>query len=298
MGFLLKAEEPHGIEARNPEAARPQQGRNRFLPDDPNEFRATLVEHLEELRDRIIRSLGILCGGWLVGWFLEKPAYGLLNSVVLGNITKQVNGKATVISAFNNATEPFMLKLKLSLMIGVIIALPLVLLQLWGFIRPGLKPAERRPIERIAPFTLVLFATGVGFSWLILGPAIRWFSSYLEEFPGTQLIQDPGIMIAFCLKMMLAFGIGFQLPLIVYALGAMNLLSAETLVKHWRHASVVIFIVAAALTPSNDAFSMLMMAIPLVILFMISVWAVKLTQGRKKALAEAEAQATATGVEQ
>jgi sec-independent protein translocase protein TatC len=109
-------------------------------------------------------------------------------------------------------------------------------------------------------------------------------------------------MLGFCLKMMLAFGIGFQLPLIVYALGAMNLLSAETLVKHWRHASVVIFVIAAALTPSNDAFSMLMMAIPLVILFMISVWAVKLTQGRKKraqdAATDSQAVSNAAGVEQ
>lgn len=93
-------------------------------------------------------------------------------------------------------------------------------------------------------------------------------------------------MVFFVLKMMLAFGIGFQLPLIVYILGALNLLTAETLVQYWRQAATVIFLGSAILTPSNDAFSMLMMAVPLVILFLVSVFAVKVVQGknRKKAI--------------
>lgn len=220
--------------------------------------------------------------GWLIGWFLEKPAFGWLSKLVLDNVAKAVGDPNKVKIVFINYTEPFMLKLRLSFMIGLIFAVPFVVMQLWGFVRPGLKPQERRPIERVAPFSILLFAMGVGFCIAILGPCTRWFSSYLDEFPNTVLYQDPAAMISFCLKMMLAFGLGFQLPLVVWALGALNLLSAETLTKYWRHAAVGIFFLAAAFTPSNDAFSMLMMAVPMVVLFMISVYAVKLTQGRRK----------------
>lgn len=184
-------------------------------------------------------------------------------------------------------TEPFLLKLKLSFSIGLIGAVPLIVLQIWGFIVPGLRPSERKPIARMAPFSLVLFLIGAGFCWMILPAALQWFGSYIAEYPGTGLIQEPGTMAFFILKMMLAFGVGFQLPLVVYALGALDLLTAETLIQYWRQSVIVIFFAAAALTPSNDPTSMLMMAVPLVLLFMISVWFVKLTQ-RKKRKREAE----------
>ena len=283
----MKVAQAEGSEPRE-SPIEPKKPRKRFsLPDNPDEFRATLVEHLEELRNRIVRSLLFIGVGWLAGWFLEPKLYSLLLDLVTRNVEEVLKGKATIIWAFNNATEPFMLKIKLSFLIGMIFAFPFVVLQIWGFVKPGLKPTERKPIERVAPLSLVLFAMGVGFCCVILGPALRWFAAYLLEFPHTQLIQDPATIISFCMKMMLAFGIGFQLPLIVYALGAMNLLSAATLAKYWRHASVIIFFGAAVLTPSNDAFSMLMMAIPMVILFMISVFAVKATQGRRQTVLDA-----------
>jgi sec-independent protein translocase protein TatC len=286
---LLKLVQAESAEPREPpsEAPQPEKKRGRFqLPDDPNEFRATLVEHLEELRTRIVRSLLFLAAGWIIGWYLEPFLYKLLNDLVTVNIEASLPKGINLAWAFRNAPDAFMLKIKLSFLIGLILALPLIVLQVWGFIRPGLKANERKPIERVAPFSVLLFAMGVGFCCIILGPAVRWFASYLADFPNTMLIQDPGVIISFCLKMMLAFGVGFQLPLIVFALGAMNLLSAQTLVKYWRHASVVIFVGAAILTPSNDAFSMLMMAIPMVILFMISVFAVKATQGRRQTIIE------------
>jgi sec-independent protein translocase protein TatC len=88
-------------------------------------------------------------------------------------------------------------------------------------------------------------------------------------------------MVLFQVKLILAFGLGFQLPVVVYGLGAMGLLSAQTLAKYWRHGTVFVFILSAILTPSNDPLTMLMMAVPLSILFMISVWAVKIVQRKK-----------------
>ena len=111
---------------------------------------------------------------------------------------------------------------------------------------------------------------------------MRWFASYIEECPGTSLYQEAGSMVFLILKILAAFGVAFQLPLAVYILGALELLSAETLLKHWRQAATAIFVIAMIVTPSQDPLTMLMMAIPLVILFMISVYVVKFTQARKR----------------
>jgi sec-independent protein translocase protein TatC len=279
---LLKAARREDIEPRESDGEQTGLAGRLNLPDDPDQFRATLVEHLEELRTRVVRSVLFITVGWVLGWIFEPRAFGWLSNLVISNITAVVHDPQRFKIIFDNFTEPFMLKIRLSFLLGLIVTLPFVVLQLWAFVRPGLKPKERRPIERAAPYSILLFAMGVVFCTLILGPCTRWFAGYLDDFPGTVLYQRPDTMITFCLKMMIAFGLGFQLPLVVWALGAVGLLSAETLVKYWRHAAVAIFFLAAAFTPSNDVFSMLMMAIPMVILFMISVYAVKVTQGKRQ----------------
>ena len=254
----------------------------RQFSGDPEDFRLSLVEHLEELRDRIIRSISIICVTWIIGWFAEKPLYDYLNKMVVKAITPVLPKGQVYKEVFHNAPDAFLLKFKLSFMIGVIIAFPFLVLQLWGFIMPALKPKEQAPLKRLAPFSLVLFAMGVGFAWAVLPSAMGWFASYIEEFPGTDLYQEPGSMVFFILKMLAAFGVAFQLPLIVYMLGALELLTAETLLKYWRQSATAIFVIAMIVTPSQDPMTMLMMAIPLVILFMASVYVVKFTQGRKK----------------
>ncbi|MHB8637457.1 MAG: twin-arginine translocase subunit TatC [Fimbriimonadaceae bacterium] len=262
---------------------------------DPEEFRATLVEHLEELRDRIMRSAFALMLGWVAGWFLEPFAYKFLSDMAMKAIRDKIPPTSKVIIAFPTVTEPFMLQIKLAFGIGLILVFPFLILQLWGFIAPGLKPTERRPFLRLAPFSAFLFAMGVAFCWVILPAALGWFTEYLKNFQGAELIQDPAVLIFFCVKLLLAFGVGFQLPLVVWVLGALNLLSAETLLKYWRQSATGIFIFAAVVTPSNDAFSMLMMAIPLTILFIISVYVVKFTQRKQqKARGKTEAATSPT----
>jgi sec-independent protein translocase protein TatC len=124
------------------------------------------------------------------------------------------------------------------------------------------------------------------FCWFSLPSAFIWFTSYFDEFPGAGLNQDPGVLVSFTLKMLLAFGVGFQLPLVVFVLGKIGLLSPDTLVRNWRQATVAIFLVSAIVTPSNDPLTMLMMAVPLSLLFVISVYAVRWTT--RKQLREAD----------
>ena|ERR1022692_2678179 len=256
--------------------------------DDPEEFRATLVEHIEELRDRIVHSVVALVLGWIAGWFIEPYAYSVLNRLATEAIRRKLPKGVEFRIVFTTVTEPFMLQIKLAFGIGLILVFPYIVLQIWGFIAPGLKPKERKPFLRLAPFTIFLFALGVAFCWIILPAALGWFTEYLVNFQGASLYQDPAILIFFSVKLLLAFGIGFQLPLVVWVLGALNLLSAETLLKYWRQSATGIFIFSAIVTPSNDAFSMLMMAIPLTILFIISVYVVKFTQRKQQKARDAQ----------
>jgi sec-independent protein translocase protein TatC len=134
----------------------------------------------------------------------------------------------------------------------------------------------------VAPYSVALFVMGAAFAWFILPQAMRWFATYLMEFKGTSLYQEAGTLAFFVLKMMLAFGIAFQLPLVVFILGAVGLLKADTLFQYWRQAATAIFIISMIITPSNDPATMLMMAVPLVILFVVSVYAVRVTERRRK----------------
>ena len=254
---------------------------------DPEEFRASLVEHLDELRTRIIRILALIVIGWVIGWYMQPWLYDALQKVARANM--QMPKGTEYKDVFSNFSAPFMLKLKLSFFIGVILTFPFTLLQLWGFVEPGLKANEKKPIKVVAPLSVFLFALGVFFCWIILPAAFSWFVSYMEEFPGTSLFQEAGTLVFFILKMFLAFGVGFQLPLIVYFLAKIGILGPDTLTKYWRQSTVAIFFGAAALTPSNDLFSMLMMAVPLTILFFISLFAIQVTSRKKKNEGEDEA---------
>ncbi|MBS1716629.1 MAG: twin-arginine translocase subunit TatC [Armatimonadetes bacterium] len=254
------------------------QPKRRRIPDDPDEFRQSLGDHLDELRTRIIRVVIFLAAAWLAGWYLEPFLYDTLQGAIKANL-KASGHQFVYLEVFRNALDPFMLQLRLSFMIGAILTAPFATLQAWGFVKPGLKPKERKPFARAAPWAAALFIVGATFSLLILPNVVRWFASYMDNFPHTELHQEPGMMVFFTLKMMLAFGFGFQLPLVVFIIGKLGLVTPETLMKNWRQCTVGIFTMSMIITPSNDVGSMLMMAIPLSVLFAASVqvlnWSIK-----------------------
>lgn len=233
-----------------------------------------------------MRVLGVIIVAWLGGWFAVMPVYGYVNGVITRAIEQALHHKTPYVTQFPEATGPFMLKFKLSFYIALIVVLPYIVVQIWGFIAPALKENEQRPFKKLAPASALLFLIGAGFAWAIVPTTFAWFASYAEEFPGTSIFQEAGSQVFLVAKMLLAFGVAFQLPIIVYGIGIAGLLSTESLLKYWRHGATAIFILSAIITPSNDPISMLTMAIPLTVLFIASVYAVKFTQ-RKRARAEA-----------
>jgi sec-independent protein translocase protein TatC len=249
---------------------------------NPEEFRLSLIQHLEELRTRVFRSFAALVVFWIIGWYLERPVREFLTNRAVNALQISLPKSVVYNEAITDAPQLFTIKLKMSFCIALIAAFPLIVLQIWGFIAPGLKPSEQKPFKKLAPMSVILFVVGAGFCWFTLPSAYTWFGSFADSFPKILINQEVGTMAMFSLKLVLAFGIGFQLPLVVYVLGALNLLSAETLMKYWRHCAVAIFFLAGAITPSNDPATMLAMAIPMSLLFMISAYAVKFTQRNRK----------------
>jgi sec-independent protein translocase protein TatC len=246
---------------------------------DPEEFRAPLHVHLDELRVRLIRSLWAICIAWVLAWFVAPHAVNAITNQAFSEISKKPPIVVTDITLY------FMTQLKVSFAIALTAAMPIIINQIWGFVAPGLKENEKKPIVTVAPITVALFFLGCLFCWFVLPQCFAWFGTFMNQFPNTDLIQDQERLVVFSVKMMAAFGVCFQLPLIVYVLGRIGILSPDTMIQYWRQVVVFIFFVAAAVTPSSDPGSMMMIGIPLCVLFVISVYAVKFTT-RKQAILE------------
>jgi sec-independent protein translocase protein TatC len=177
-----------------------------------------------------------------------------------------------------NFTDAFFIKLQISMVGGLILAAPFVVLELWGFIAPALTPSERKAVHFVGPMSVVLFILGVGCAHLILPMAVRWFLSYLNDIPGAQLFQNPLTYVVFTAKMMLVFGVLFELPVVLMFLGKIGILTSAVMIKYWRQCAVGLFTAAMVVAPSNDPGTMLALAIPLTLLFFGSIWLVKLVE--------------------
>ncbi len=251
-------------------------------PDPSGELRATLAEHLEELRQRVFRIVFAGLVTTTAGWFLAEHAFNTFKTMFMSSVPKGV----TVDLAFRDVTVPFFFYLKLAFFIGLLVLLPYGVTQIWGFIKPGLRPQERKPLSYIVPISILLFALGAFLAWTILPVTYAWFFSFVFYFDGVQIIQDPEGVIFLPVNLMLAFGLGFQLPLIVYAVTWMGIVEPRTLLQYWRHGIVGITLASALITPTGDIPTMLVMAGPLVILYFGTIFAAQWSRGRKKGESE------------
>ena len=183
--------------------------------------------------------------------------------------------------AFNGFHEMFMVRLQLSVILGFIFVTPLLIREIALFILPALTPQERRPMKYLVPVSIFCLLFGISVAYATLFFAMRWFLSYLGDFPhGATLLQDPGEYILFFVKMMAAFGFAFQLPVLLMAGAFVGMITSEGLIKHWRW-GVVIAVLGGVFTPSNDVISMALMAIPLLLLYFGSILLVKMVERMK-----------------
>jgi sec-independent protein translocase protein TatC len=238
----------------------------------------TMVEHLQELRRRIVISVIALAVGAIAGWFVYGPVFNFLihsYTVACHNLPKGRHPpqgcNAVVVSG---VVEPFLIRLKVSTYSGLALALPVVLYQLWRFITPGLTQKERRLAIPFVFSSLVLFALGGFFAFLTLPKGLN----FLLGFGGPHIVPllSATRYISFVILLTLAFGVSFEFPLVLIFLAWVGVVSSQKLRSWRRFAILFIVIFAAVITPSQDPFTLLAMSIPMVVFYEATIWITKL----------------------
>jgi sec-independent protein translocase protein TatC len=250
------------------------------------EDRMTLIEHLAELRSRLIRSVLAVVIGIIVIIaaydrvldFLRRPYEALCD-----RHKANVNCELFVLGPLEGLTT----RLSIATYGGIILAFPVIMWQIWRFIVPALHAKEKKYAIPFILSSVFLFALGGAVAYWTLTPAldflISWSGSDVRAtFQVSKYISLVGLMIA-------AFGITFEFPVLLVFLQLVGILSPQTLIHQWRYATVIIFVLAAVITPSGDPYSMMALAIPMVIFYAISVVIGLIAQRRKR---RAEAAAT------
>lgn len=179
---------------------------------------------------------------------------------------------------FKNFYEMFTVKVTIGVIFGLIMASPFVVREFALFLLPALTPTERKPLKVLVPLSTTLLLCGVVVSYLTMFFAMGWFLSYLDDFPaGAALMQDPNDYIMFFVKMTAAFGIAFQLPVVLMGMAFMNLVTSRGMIKNWRW-GVLLAVCGGIFTPGNDPMSIALMVGPLLILYVLSIFLVKMVE--------------------
>lgn len=242
-----------------------------------------LWEHLTELRTRLIRAVCYVVLGLTVAWAIYEP----LRKIFFAPLTPILHQRGGII-VYTDFTQGFMLQLQVSLVAGLVIAIPLVTFELWGFIAPGLTKTERKACYLIFPLSVFFFFMGILCGYELMNVTVAYFADYIPK--DVQLLQDPMKYMVFLVKMVVAFGICFQIPVILMFLAYVGLVNSQVLREQWRMAVVGCFVVAAIATPGGDPLTMTIMAAPLAVLYLSSIVLVSFVERvrasqEKKALA-------------
>jgi sec-independent protein translocase protein TatC len=231
--------------------------------EEPAEGRMTFLEHLDELRKRITHAVVALLVGFLIAFaFVER-----IWIFVFARLTAPVPGKEFI---FTEPGEGFFLYLKMAAVAGLLISSPYVMYQVWLFIAPGLYANEKRLAVPFVFFSTVLFISGAAFSHYLLFPAAwNFFASFSNEF----LSFTPRIEPAWGLyvKLLLAMGLVFQLPMLMFVLARFGVVTAGFLMRNFKYAVLIFFIVAAIVTPDASFIPQVMMAGSMILLYGLSI---------------------------
>jgi sec-independent protein translocase protein TatC len=235
-----------------------------------------LTDHLAELRTRLIR-VGVAWGvGSALAWSWSEQIFRLLLAPAVDALGPD-GGKLQAIAP----TEIFFTYLECALLAGFVLALPVILWQIWAFVAPGLYPSERNTVLPFVGVTTVLFVSGAAFGHTAVMPIMfKFFTSFDSD-----LVQSAWTMsevFSLITRMFLAFGVAFELPVVVFFLALAGIVEAPRLLKGTPYAVLIIFIVAAILTPTPDWVSQMLLGVPMVGLYLLGVGVAFLFTGGRK----------------
>jgi len=244
------------------------------------------LDHLEELRRRIIYSIISVAVGFCICWWKVERIYDVMQRPIMDALRS--NGMAEKL-VYLNPTEPFNLYLKIAALAGLFLTSPFVLYQVWMFISPGLYRKEKKYVVPFMVSTITLFAAGGYFGYKIVYPAaLTFLINFGKQF---QPMITIGEYTSLFLSIILGMGLIFEMPILVFFLSLMGIISAGFMWKNFRYSILVIFIIAAIVTPTTDILNMCIFAAPMIALYAISIgvaWLVHPKQ--RKARREKQAQ--------
>src|SRR5581483_1567199 len=226
----------------------------------------SFLDHLEELRRRLVYSMIAIAAGFFVCWGYAEKIFGIMQAPISEALTK--NGAAPKL-VFLNPTEPFNLYLKIAFMAGLFVAPPFVLYQVWLFISPGLYRNEKKYLVPFMVSTVGLFLAGGLFGYKMVFPAaLTFLIDYGKQFQPMITINE---YIDLFLTIIIGLGVVFEMPILVFFLALMGIVTAGWMWRNVRYAILAIFVIAAILTPTTDILNMCLFAAPMVVLYILSI---------------------------
>jgi sec-independent protein translocase protein TatC len=223
-----------------------------------NEQEMTLIDHIEELRHRLLICLIAMAIGVVISLFFGEKIVAFL-TIPIGGLDKLQSIEIT---------ENMGVYMRVSLLAGLIVAFPVIIYELLLFILPALKPGEKRFVLFSIPMVTLFFLGGVVFGFLVMLPAALPF---LTNFLGVETNPRLSSYINFVTNLLFWIGISFEMPLFVYVLARFGVVTAKSLLKFWRQAIVLIAVLAAVITPTVDPVNMALMMSPLIVLYFVSI---------------------------
>ena len=242
---------------------------NTEKPDELAGTEQPFVQHLLELRDRMIRV--VIAIGIAAGLLAIYPGPALLFDLLAAPLVETLPKGASLIAT--SVISPFLVPLKILLMAAFLLALPVVLYQVWAFVAPGLYTHEKKLVMPLVVSSTLLFFIGVAFCYFfVFGQVFK----FIQSFAPKSIVAAPDIeaYLGFVLSMFLAFGMAFEVPIAVVVLARMNIVSIEKLKNFRGYFIVLAFVIAAIVTPP-DVVSQLALAIPMCILYEVGIWAAR-----------------------
>ena len=245
----------------------------------PDESQETFLSHLIELRERLVRSLIAIALFMLPALYFSSELYDLLALPLMKSLPQGSRMIAT------GVISPFLIPMKIALMAAFLAALPYVLYQVWAFVAPGLYAHEKRLVLPLIVSSTILFFVGMAFCYFIVfGRVFEFITSFAPK--SISVAPDIEAYFNFVLGMFLAFGLAFEVPVVVVVLVLTGLVSVDQLREFRGYVIVAIFALAAFITPP-DAVSMISLAIPMCLLFEVGIFFAQLVEKRRKATPEA-----------
>jgi len=238
--------------------------------------RMSLGDHLRELRRRFIIAVASVAVGSILGWVEYNRLFNLIMAP-LRRIAAEREGLVNI--NFGGITQPFTVQLQVAAFVGVIVASPVWLFQVWSFIVPGLTKREKRTSMAFIGAAVPLFLLGCYVASIAVPQAVEVLLGFTPQ--GAANLPDAALYLTFVTRFILAFGLAFLLPVFLVGLNVAHVLPAHIMLKGWRVAVLLIFVFAAMMTPTPDAWTMLLLALPMVIFYFAAVGVAALLDRRR-----------------